>query len=127
MDEFKYLGVNHPKQCTVCKMGEDERAGRLESVETTLSGCLGQKDSSQSEREGFYDGRETCYSVWFARDGRAEDVQIFIKSDKFRNEYIGRTAQVEWFEEKVREASLRWFGHVHRWDSGNAEGWCDRR
>lgn len=29
--------------------------------------------------------------------------------DKIRHEYIRGTAQVKWFEDKVKEASLRWF------------------
>lgn len=37
-----------------------------------------------------------------------------------RNGYIGGTAQVERYEDKVREASLRWFGHVDGRDSGYA-------
>lgn len=37
-----------------------------------------------------------------------------------RNGYIGGTAQVEHYEDKVREASLRWFGHVDGRDSGYA-------
>ena len=37
--------------------------------------------------------------------------------DKIRNEYIRATAQVGRFGEKVREARLRWFGHVLRKDA----------
>lgn len=59
MDEFKYLGVNHPKQCTGCKMDEEERAGRLVLVETTFSGDLGQKDSSKSEGYDVQDDSES--------------------------------------------------------------------
>lgn len=29
-----------------------------------------------------------------------------------RNEYISETAQIQWFEDKVIEAKLRWFGPV---------------
>ncbi len=35
--------------------------------------------------------------------------------DKTRNDYIRRTAQVR---EKIREARLRWYGHVRRKDDG---------
>ena len=38
--------------------------------------------------------------------------------DRIRNEYIRGTAQVGRFGDKVREARLRWFGHVHRRVSG---------
>ena len=36
--------------------------------------------------------------------------------DKIRNKYIRGTAHVRRFGEKVREARLRWFGHVQRRD-----------
>ena len=36
--------------------------------------------------------------------------------DKIRNEYIRGTAQVGRFGEKIREAKLRWDGHVLRKD-----------
>ena len=36
--------------------------------------------------------------------------------DKIRNNYIRGTAHVRRFGEKVREARLRWFGHVQRRD-----------
>lgn len=36
------------------------------------------------------------------------------RMDRIRNEYIRGTAQVGRFGDKVREARLRWFGHVHR-------------
>ena len=38
--------------------------------------------------------------------------------DKIRNEHIRGTAHVARFGEKVREARLRWFGHVLRRDEG---------
>ncbi|KAK3566732.1 hypothetical protein QTP86_004460 [Hemibagrus guttatus] len=34
--------------------------------------------------------------------------------DRIRNEYIRGTAHVGRLEDKVREARLRWFGHVQR-------------
>ncbi|KAK3532154.1 hypothetical protein QTP86_009025 [Hemibagrus guttatus] len=37
--------------------------------------------------------------------------------DRIRNEYIRGTAHVGHMEDKVREARLRWFGHVQRRDS----------
>ncbi|PME06485.1 hypothetical protein A8A06_13560 [Escherichia coli] len=40
------------------------------------------------------------------------------RMDRIRNEYIRGTAHVEKFGDKVREARLRWFGHVQRRDSG---------
>ena len=41
-----------------------------------------------------------------------------MRMDRIRNEYIRGTAQVGRFGDKVREARLRWFGHVHRSDAG---------
>ena len=40
------------------------------------------------------------------------------RMDKIRNEYIRGTAQVRRFGEKIREARLRWYGHVLRKDDG---------
>ena len=40
------------------------------------------------------------------------------RMDKIRNEYIRGTAQVGKFEEKTREAILRWYGHLRRKDDG---------
>ncbi|KAK3543780.1 hypothetical protein QTP70_027194 [Hemibagrus guttatus] len=37
--------------------------------------------------------------------------------DRIRNEYIRGTAHVGRLGDKVREARLRWFGHVQRWES----------
>ncbi len=45
--------------------------------------------------------------------------------DRIRNEHIRGTAQVGQFEDKVREARLRWFGHVQRRDAGYV-GWSHR-
>lgn len=44
-----------------------------------------------------------------ARGGRREDAQILTESDqdKIRNEYIGGTAQVDQFGDKVREGRVR--------------------
>ncbi|KAF7649691.1 hypothetical protein LDENG_00137530 [Lucifuga dentata] len=39
------------------------------------------------------------------------------RMDRIRNEYIRGTAHVRCFGDKVREARLRWFGHVQRRDS----------
>lgn len=36
------------------------------------------------------------------------------RMDRIRNEYIRETAHVGHFGDKVREAWLRWFGHVQR-------------
>ncbi|KAK3534932.1 hypothetical protein QTP70_002014 [Hemibagrus guttatus] len=38
--------------------------------------------------------------------------------DRIRNEYIRGTAHVGRLGDKVREARLRWFGHVQRRDTG---------
>ena len=40
------------------------------------------------------------------------------RMDKIRNEYIRGTAQIGRLGEKIREARLRWFGHVLRKDAG---------
>lgn len=39
------------------------------------------------------------------------------RMDRIRNEYIRGTAHVRGFGDKVREARLRWFGHVQRRDN----------
>ncbi|KAL1276170.1 hypothetical protein QQF64_035793 [Cirrhinus molitorella] len=51
---------------------------------------------------------------------RAEDVEVLFgvtRLDRIRNEYIRGTAHVGHLGDKVREARLRWFGHVQRRDS----------
>ncbi|KAI5618911.1 hypothetical protein C0J50_21582, partial [Silurus asotus] len=40
------------------------------------------------------------------------------RMDRIRNEFIRGTAHVGRFRDKVREARLRWFGHVQRRDIG---------
>ena len=40
-----------------------------------------------------------------------------MRMDRIRNEFIKETAHVRCFGEKVRDARLRWFGHVQRRDS----------
>ncbi|KAI5617633.1 hypothetical protein C0J50_22801 [Silurus asotus] len=40
------------------------------------------------------------------------------RMDRFRNEFIRGTAHVGRFGDKVREARLRWFGHVQRRNMG---------
>ncbi|KAK3514184.1 hypothetical protein QTP70_005264 [Hemibagrus guttatus] len=50
--------------------------------------------------------------------------------DRIRNEYIRGTAHVGRLGDKVREARLRWFGHVQRRENGEVNDWlesdCDR-
>lgn len=41
--------------------------------------------------------------------------------DRIGNEYIRGRGQVEQFGDKVKEAGLRWFGHVQRSNSGYIE------
>ena len=36
------------------------------------------------------------------------------RMDRIRNKYIRGTVHVSRFGDKVREARLRWFGHVYR-------------
>lgn len=36
------------------------------------------------------------------------------RMDRIRKKHFRRTAQVEWFGDKLREARLKWFGHVQR-------------
>ena len=40
------------------------------------------------------------------------------RMDNIRNEYIRGTAQVGRFGENIRDARLRWYGHVRRKDYG---------
>ena len=37
------------------------------------------------------------------------------RMDKIKNEFIRGTAQVRQIGDKVREARLRWYGHMQRW------------
>ncbi|KAK3569875.1 hypothetical protein QTP86_006750 [Hemibagrus guttatus] len=45
--------------------------------------------------------------------------------DRIRNEYIRGTAHVGRLTDKVREARLRWFGHVQRRESGYIDPRCN--
>ena len=50
-------------------------------------------------------------------DGRIEKKKFFTgvtRMDKIRNEFIRGTAHVGKIGDKVREARLRWYGHVQR-------------
>lgn len=85
----------------------------------------------QKESEVLQSGSETCYDVWF-RDGgintetggwvggeRTEFLMLrfslgLIRMDRIRNEYIRGTTHAEQFGDNVRDARLRWFGHVQR-------------
>ena len=69
------------------------------------------------------------HAVWFgdsaidqetrsrASCGRVEDVRFSLgvtTMDKIKNEFIRGTAQVRQMGDKVREARLRWYGHMQR-------------
>lgn len=45
--------------------------------------------------------------------------------DKIRNEDVRGTARDELFGNKVREASLKWFGHVQKSDGGYIGEWME--
>ena len=49
-----------------------------------------------------------------ASGGRFENVT---RMDKIKNEFIRGTAQVRQIGDKVREARLRWYGHMQRWNA----------
>ena len=40
------------------------------------------------------------------------------RKDKIRNEYVRGTAKIEKLEDKLRNARLRWYGHVKRREEG---------
>ncbi|TWW74035.1 hypothetical protein D4764_14G0000360, partial [Takifugu flavidus] len=44
-------------------------------------------------------------------------LSLEVRMDRIRNKYIRGTAHVRGFGDKVREARLRWFGHVQRRDT----------
>lgn len=50
-----------------------------------------------------------------------------MRMDRIRNEHFRGTAQVGEFRDKVREARLRWFGHMQRRDAGYARRRWSRR
>ena len=42
------------------------------------------------------------------------------RKDKIRNEYVGGTAKIAKLGDKLRNARLRWYGHVKRREEGYA-------
>lgn len=102
-------------QGTVHKRGE-EHAGRLEWVETTSVRTVAERVKGKIYelvmRLAMMCGLELVAQ-------RKRQLEVFCGMDRIRNEYTGRhayrgRAQVELFGEKVREVSLRRFGHVQR-------------
>ena len=66
-----------------------------------------------------------CWTMWKKEEDlmRRKDMRMLrwiYKRDKVRNAEIKRRCGVEDIVEKVREAKLRWFGHVLRRDDGEA-------
>uniref|UniRef100_A0A3Q3WA96 Cadherin domain-containing protein n=1 Tax=Mola mola TaxID=94237 RepID=A0A3Q3WA96_MOLML len=61
--------------------------------------------------KGLQEGSETSNVVWLGDGGTVT------KMDRICNEHIRGTTQVRHFGDKVREARLRWFGHVQSRDS----------
>ena len=39
------------------------------------------------------------------------------RMDKIKNEFIRGTAQVRQIGDKVKEARLRWYGHMQKWNT----------
>ena len=42
---------------------------------------------------------------------------VIMRMDKIKNEFVGVTAQVRQIGDKVKEARLRWCGHMQRWNA----------
>ena len=47
---------------------------------------------------------------------------VVTRKDKIRNEYVRGTAKIAKLGEKLRNARLRWYGHVKRRVEGKEEG-----
>lgn len=68
-------------------------------------------NNSKSGRESLQDGNEACYNVLFGDGGtnKRQEAPLLrfslrvARRDKFRNEYIRGTAQVEWFPKLKRQ------------------------
>lgn len=54
---------SQPSEATVHKRYEQERAPRVEWVETSFRADVWQKDSSKREGEGLKGGSHTCYDM----------------------------------------------------------------
>lgn len=65
VDEWKYLGS------TI----QEEHAGRVEWVKTSVTSDLRQEDSSKSGRQDLQDGWYTCYDVWFDDGGAVQNTR----------------------------------------------------
>ncbi|KAK3543325.1 hypothetical protein QTP70_018076, partial [Hemibagrus guttatus] len=73
-------------------------------------------------------------SLWKRQESELEVAELKMlrfslgvtRLDRIRNEYIRGTAHVGRLGDKVREARLRWFGHVQRRERGTDGGRTDR-
>ncbi|KAK3510965.1 hypothetical protein QTP70_027797 [Hemibagrus guttatus] len=105
VQEFKYLGS---------------------TVQSNVE-CGKEEYISENQGEGVQDSGETGHAVWFRDTGKRQESELEVaelkmlrfslgvtRLDGIRNEYIRGTAHVGRLDDKVREARLRWFGHVQR-------------
>lgn len=104
-------GVTHPQQWTTVDRGYEQRAGRVEWVNTFV------KDDRRIAAR--------VYKTWF-RDSstnkkKKQEAELeaadfyWERSEWISSEYMRGTFPAEWFGE--REASLKWFRHVQRTNS----------
>ena len=139
VEDFKYLGS------TVQSNGECGRevkkissTGRMEWVEKNVRSDLRQESYSGTVparvtgkvynmvvRPAMMYGSETV-ALTKRQEPEMEMTELKMfrfssgvtRMDKIRNEYIRGTTQVEKFGENIREARLRWYGHLRRKDDG---------
>ena len=100
----------------------------MEWVEKNVRSDMRQASTRKTEIQGVHGGSEASNVVRFGgaltkrQEAKMKVAELKMlrcslgatNIDKIRNEYIGGTAQVEQFGEKMREERLRWYGHVRR-------------
>ncbi|MCJ8736401.1 hypothetical protein PDJAM_G00257500 [Pangasius djambal] len=132
VQEFKYLGstVQSNGECGK-EVKKRVQAGwngwrKVSGVlcDRKISGRIKGKVYETVVRAAMLYGLETV-ALWKRQEAELEVAELKMlrfslgvtRLDRIRNEYIRGTAHVGRLEDKVREARLRWFGHVQRRES----------